>query len=60
MKYEWKKAEKNYYLPKDKPEKIVIPPFNFFSITGKGNPNEPFLAEYIGNLVSLRKNSPMK
>ena len=53
MKHEWKKSEKNYYLPKDKPEKIVIPPFKFFSINGKGNPNEPFFAEYIGVLYSL-------
>jgi len=53
MKHEWKKAEKNYYLPKDKPEKIVMPPFKFFSIKGQGNPNEPFFAEYIGVLYSL-------
>ena len=53
MKFEWKKSEKNYYLPKDSPEKVVIPAFNFFSIKGKGNPNEPFFAEFIGVLYSL-------
>ncbi|MDD4604137.1 MAG: GyrI-like domain-containing protein [Bacteroidales bacterium] len=53
MKHEWKKSEKNYYLPKDKPEKIDIPAFKFFSINGKGNPNDPFFAEYIGVLYSL-------
>jgi hypothetical protein len=53
MKYEWKKNEKNYYLPKNKPELIKIPPFNFFAIEGKGNPNDDFFAEYVGVLYSL-------
>jgi hypothetical protein len=53
MKHEWKKSEKNYYLPKSKPEKIVIPKFNFYSIKGKGNPNDAFFAEYISVLYSL-------
>jgi hypothetical protein len=53
MKHEWKKAEKNFYLPKDKPERIVIPKFNFYSIQGKGNPNDSYFAEYIGVLYSL-------
>lgn len=53
MKFEWKKAEKNLYLPKSKPEQIAVPQFNFFSIKGKGNPNDAFFAEYIGVLYSL-------
>ncbi len=53
MKHEWKKHEKQFYLPKAKPEFIKIPAFNFFSITGQGNPNDAFFADYIGVLYSL-------
>ncbi len=53
MKQEWKKNEKEYYLPKAKPELRKIPPFNFFSINGAGNPNDEFFAEYIGMLYLL-------
>jgi hypothetical protein len=53
MKYEWKKNEKSFYLPKNKPELIKIPAFNFFAIEGKGNPNDDFFAEYVGVLYSL-------
>ncbi len=53
MKHEWKKHEKELYLPKTKPESIKIPAFNFFSIKGEGNPNDPFFADYIGVLYSL-------
>ena len=63
MKYEWKKNEKQFYLPKNKPELISIPKFKFFTIEGKGNPNDDFFAEYIGVLYSLSysvKMSPKK
>jgi len=53
MKYEWRKNDKQFYLPKDKPETVVVPKFKFFSIEGKGNPNDAFFAEYIGVLYSL-------
>ena len=53
MKYEWKKQEKSFYLPKNKPEIITVPPFNFFSIEGNGNPNDSFFGDYIGVLYSL-------
>lgn len=53
MKHEWKKQEKQFYLPKLKPEFIKVPSFNFFSIRGQGNPNNPFFADYIGVLYSL-------
>ena len=53
MKYEWRKNEKNFYLPKATPELIKIPSFNFFAIDGKGNPNDDFFSEYIGVLYSL-------
>jgi hypothetical protein len=53
MKHEWKKADKQYYLPKTKPEIIKIPPFKFFSILGEGNPNDKPFQENIGVLYSL-------
>ena len=53
MKHEWKKVEKEYYLPKSKPEEIIVPKFKFFSIEGEGNPNDDYFAEYIGVLYSL-------
>ena len=63
MKHEWKKTEKQFYLPKNKPELICIPKFKFYTIEGKGNPNDDFFAEYIGVLYSLSygvKMSPKK
>lgn len=63
MAHEWKKAEKQFYLPATKPGLIRIPSFNFFSIRGQGNPNDTFFAEYIGVLYSLSyavKMSPKK
>ena len=53
MKHEWRKHEKHFYLPKNQPERITLPEFAFFSIAGKGNPNDEFFGEYIGVLYSL-------
>ncbi|GAA1386698.1 GyrI-like domain-containing protein [Peribacillus frigoritolerans] len=53
MKYEWRKREKNLYIPKQKPELVSIPEQKFFLIKGKGNPNEHEFAEKIGVLYSL-------
>ncbi|HPF16816.1 MAG TPA: GyrI-like domain-containing protein [Thermotogota bacterium] len=53
MKHEWRKSEKPFYLPKKKPELVDIPAFNFFTITGSGDPNDDFFKEYIGVLYSL-------
>lgn len=54
MKYEWKKDEKNLYLPKQNPTLVTVPKQKFFMVSGKGNPNnnEEF-AEKIGVLYSL-------
>jgi hypothetical protein len=63
MIQEWKKSEKQYYLPKNKPEMINIPKFRFYTIEGRGNPNDDYFAEYIGVLYSLSygvKMSPKK
>jgi len=53
MKYDWKQKEKHFYLPKTEPELIKIPSFKFFSIVGKGNPNDRYFSEYITVLYSL-------
>lgn len=63
MKHEWKKNEKQFYLPKNCPEFITIPKFKFYTIEGKVNPNDDFFAEYIGVLYSVSygiKMSPKK
>ena len=63
MKHEWRKKEKEIYLPKNRPVRIRVPEFGYFSIEGKGNPNDDFFAEYIGVLYSLSyaiKMSPKK
>ncbi len=53
MKHEWKKHEKELYLPKDNPQIVVIPKQKFFMIKGKGNPNDEDFSERIGVLYSL-------
>lgn len=39
MKHEWRKKEKAVYLPKNKPELIHIPEYQFITLSGEGNPN---------------------
>lgn len=52
-KHEWRKKEKALYLPKNKPEVIDVPELQFLTISGAGNPNDPFFADYIGVLYSV-------
>ncbi len=53
MKYEWRKKEKNLYLPKQKPELIQVLPQKFFMIHGKGNPNSEEYSKKIEALYSM-------
>ena len=53
MKHEWRKQEKQYYIPKQKPELIEIPSFKFIQLKGEGNPNNEAFSEAIGVLYSL-------
>ena len=53
MKHEWRKKEKEYYVPKEKPQLVEIPEFKFFTLEGKGNPNSEDFKECIGVLYSL-------
>lgn len=52
-KYEWRKQEKEIYLPKSKPSLITIPEYQFITISDEGNPNSESFGEYIGVLYSL-------
>ena len=68
MKHEWRKSEKQLYLPKLKPEVLVIPEFQFLTISGEGNPNNKAFPAYISTLyavsyaikMTLKRSSPPK
>lgn len=53
MKIEWKKAEKQIYLPGSNPVTVTIPNMKYFSITGVGNPNHSEFSEKISVLYGL-------
>lgn len=53
MKHEWRRKEKNYYLPKTKPEIVNIEKFKFIQLKGTGNPNSEEFSERVGVLYSL-------
>lgn len=53
MKHEWRKHEKELYVPKDKPQLLTIPKQKFFAIKGKGNPNNADFSDRIEVLYSL-------
>ena len=53
MKFEWRKKEKNLYLPKEKVEVLEVPKQKFFMISGVGNPNGAEFSERIEVLYSL-------
>lgn len=53
MKYEWKKQEKNIYLPKEEPVLVEIPKAKYICIKGKGNPNDEDFSERIGVLYTM-------
>ncbi|GAB5564496.1 MAG: GyrI-like domain-containing protein [Winogradskyella sp.] len=53
MKHEWRKAEKDIYLPKTKPEYIEVPEFQYIVLSGEGNPNSPFFSKCIEALYSV-------
>jgi hypothetical protein len=53
MKYEWKKCEKELYLPKAVPTLVQVPSQKFFMIKGKGNPNDEDFSERVGVLYTM-------
>jgi len=40
MAFDFKKEYKEFYLPKNKPEIVQVPPANYIAVRGKGDPNE--------------------
>lgn len=40
MTFDFKKEYKEFYMPKNKPEIVVVPIANYIAVKGKGNPNQ--------------------
>lgn len=40
MAFDFKKEMKKFYMPKNKPEIIIVPKVNYIAVWGRGNPNE--------------------
>lgn len=40
MAFDFKKEYKEFYMPKNKPEIVVVPSINYVAVRGNGNPNE--------------------
>ena len=40
MAFDFKKEYKEFYLPKNKPEIVTVPPMNYIAVRGEGAPNE--------------------
>ena len=40
MAFDFKKEDKEFYMPKNKPEIVNVPKANYIAVRGKGNPNE--------------------
>lgn len=53
MKFEWKKQEKDVYLPSQNPSLLVVPKYKYIMLSGKGNPNTGEFSEKIGVLYLL-------
>ncbi|WP_338151540.1 hypothetical protein [Listeria fleischmannii] len=52
-KYEWRKSEKELYLPKNKPMKIDVKAMNYITIKGHGDPNESAFKERVEAFTPL-------
>lgn len=53
MKHEWRKHEKELFMPKEKPEIVNVPPMNFIKISGAGDPNKQDFADRVGTLYPI-------
>ena len=40
MAFDFKKEYKEFYMPKGKPEIVMVPKANYIAVRGKGNPND--------------------
>ena len=53
MKYEWRKSDKNLYIPTLSPAIVNVPQFTFLELEGNGNPNHENFQHAIRTLYSL-------
>ncbi len=40
MAFDFKKEHREFYMPKEKPEIVTVPPANYIAVRGKGDPNQ--------------------
>ena len=40
MAFDFKKEYKEFYMPKNKPEIVIVPKANYIAVRGKGDPND--------------------
>ena len=40
MSFDFKKEYKEFYMPKNKPNIVLVPKMNYLAVKGKGNPND--------------------
>lgn len=40
MAFDFKKEYKEFYMPKNKPQIVIVPPANYIAVRGMGDPNE--------------------
>ncbi len=52
MKYEWRKSDREFYLPGTEPVVIDVPELPFFMLSGTGDPNKPAFSEKVGALYT--------
>ncbi len=53
MKHEWRKEEKEIYLPKEKPVVLELGPMKYITVSGKGDPNKEGFKTDIKKLYSV-------
>lgn len=53
MKHEWRKHEKEIYIPKKEVEIIELPKYNYVTIKGIGNPNSEEFSLKVATLYSV-------
>ena len=39
MAFDFKKEYKEFYMPKNKPSIVTVPPMNYIAVRGEGDPN---------------------
>lgn len=52
MTFDYKKEYKEFYMPKNKPSIVDVPPMNYLAVRGKGNPNQEN-GEYAQSISAL-------